>query len=285
MPNKAKLDRVDAHESGMNPKQLMANMSIGMSESEAMGMVEQPRRNESKSKRASLPPTTGTVDSGRATRKGSDAGPLPYKPGDSSHRNSEKRRSLHQSAALNQAMETLANSPHASASSTLPTHQHSLPHPDQYPDFFRKSLDDVPEFRQLRDRDNEMPYLMPMENGPTLENGAAKRPKIPDSHDRNDWSQRSQCSDDMRHLLNRPLMRKKQRAHKAGDAQSKVAEGRGKKGEKGAGGRPDTLMRQKSQGDLPEEEQSVGNEAKMIKQEEKVKRRQSLLNPFRKFLH
>lgn len=277
---KAHIQRVDAYQSGMNPKQLMASLSIGMSESEAMAMVEQPRRQPSKSKRRSLPPSTKIpTDSDRATSKASThptgSQPTSYRPAEASARN-QKRRSLQHSAAVNQALESAASTDQPPASlPSIASHQYA-----DLPEFLRCPLDGVPEFRQLRDMDNEMPYLMPMDDGPAVNaRGSVKRPKLPEAHDRNDWCQRSQCSDDMRLLLSRPLGRKKhQRAQRAGEKKNTA----GGSGVEQAQGKPDALVRRRSHEDSVDEQRLGGNGFRL---EEKNSRRQSLFNPLRKLLH
>lgn len=146
---------------------------------------------------------------------------------------------------------------------------------------YRKSLDDVPEFRKKRDAENEMPYLLPMPDDDEDRDSslATHRPRL-NPADRHDWSQRSQCGDDARHLLNLPLMRKKDRAQAAhADAQDASKPSMPAAGGLNATARP-KYLRQKSQGDLPEK--LIADAVKLIKQEEKARRRDSLLGLFKR---
>ena len=88
-------------------------------------------------------------------------------------------------------------------------------------------------------------------------------------HDRPHWAQSSECGDEFRHLLNLPLVQKKDKAHAVHEEAKKVLEGGV------ATNRRPVQQRQKSLGDLPEN--LVSEAVARIKKQERARMRQSIV--------
>ena len=239
----------------INPKQMIGALNMGMSESEA---AYQPPKRDSMMHSidgiAALSTSPEILD--KPKRNSSTRG---YKPGDAAKRNLEKRRSK------------LVPAKHGSM---------TIYEQAEFADM-RTSLDEIPEFRTARAKDNDMPYDMDLiaedDMQPLVHQ---QRPRI-QPNDRPNWTQRSQCGDDMRHMLNLPLMQKKDKAQRMQDDVQKQS---GPRQELGDGFEPQGLRPQmsrlKTTGDLPEN--LISNAVHKIKKEERIKRRQSLIGFFKR---
>ena len=260
----------------VNPKQFQAALSVGMSESEAIAVVtssyplshrssqstigkgEQQRRDSRKDSMTSKQ-TTGEKTR-RSTHKHRSHSPPPslpttssivqrsgsmsgYKPGDAAKRNAEKRRS-----------------------------QIVQPQGRPVGGVMEYSLTFTDRIDEDAVADGSNPHRDPVIAAPEdyADNALSRPPLKP--HDRVNWTQQSQCGDSTHDLL-----------HWRRRKSSKITSDREQARQALEGGA--TLRkpsRQKSMVDMHESQNLIGDAVKMIKTEKKVKRRQSIVDFFKR---
>ncbi|KAI7127580.1 hypothetical protein KC343_g8172 [Hortaea werneckii] len=251
----------------INPKQLQARLSIGMSETEAMSSaVAAPssgrpdlgrsnstssvEKNDKKQRRSrkdrSRSDAAGDLKPKRSVRR--PAGPpreiessentmTTYQPGDAAKRKAEKRSSQAFQAPPARPLGYVA--------------EYSL----QFTDLQAETA------KALMDREEE--------TGPM-----AMRPTTLRPQDRPNWTQQSQCGDDMRHALGANWRRRKS----AGDRNAALQALEGSSGNAAA-----PPPRKSTSGAMGQEDQTLISDAvKQINREKKSKRRQSVMALFRK---
>ncbi|KAI7470439.1 hypothetical protein KC351_g12667 [Hortaea werneckii] len=253
----------------INPKQLQARLSIGMSETEAMSSaVAAPpsgrpdlgrsnstssvEKNEKKHRRSrkdrSRSDATSDLKPKRSVRR--PAGPpreiessentmTTYQPGDAAKRKAEKRGS-------SQAYQAPPARPLGYVA------EYSLQFTDLQAETGKALMD--------REEDSSM----------------AMRPTTLRPQDRPNWTQQSQCGDDMRHALGANWRRRKS----AGDRNAALQALEGSSGNAAAAAPP---PRKSTSGAMGQEDQTLISDAvKQINREKKSKRRQSVMALFRK---
>jgi hypothetical protein len=251
----------------MNPKQMHAARSAGMSETEAVTAVS--HANEPVRKRDSLSPISSSQQhesSDKPTRKSSerksDERPrrrdaqdevrqkrMSYRPGDAEKRRGEAKVTYQ------------------------PDFSFGLQFQQEIPSFLAKPV--IPAYRLARDREEDMPY------GPLT---LPTQHEIPDEHtelprgrprpqDRPNWRQDSQCGDEARdmlqhlHIPGKPTT-KARNLHPSDDRRSRSEQ-------RAAGASPNDQPRRGS-------ENLISDAVRLIKKEEKLRKRESVLAFFKR---
>merc|ERR1711939_1233649 len=249
----------------INPKQLQARLSIGMSETEAMSS-------------AVAAPSSGRPDLGRSNSTSS------VEKNDKKHRRSRKDRSRSDAASdlkPKRSVRRPAGPPREieSSENTMTTYQpgdaakrkaekrssQAFQAPSARP------LGYVAEYSlQFTDLQAETgKALMDREEDSSM----AMRPTTLRPQDRPNWTQQSQCGDDMRHALGANRRRRKSAEDRNAALQAL----------EGSGNAAAPPPRKSTSGAMGQEDQTLISDAvKQINREKKSKRRQSVMALFRK---
>ncbi|KAI7696961.1 hypothetical protein KC353_g17255 [Hortaea werneckii] len=251
----------------INPKQLQARLSIGMSENEAMSA-------------AVVAPSSTRPDLGRSNSASS------VEKTDKKHRRSHKDRARSDASDLKTKRSVRRPGPPReieSSENTMTTYQpgdaakrkaekrssQAFPAPT-------RPLGYVAEY-SLQFADLQAETGKALVDRPAEEDGQlAMRPTTLRPQDRPNWTQQSQCGDDMRHALGSNWRRRKS----AGDRNEALQALEGSGGAASAAPPP---PRKSTSGAMGHEDQTLISDAvKQINREKKSKRRQSVMALFRK---
>ena len=236
----------------LNPKQLHAALGVGMSESEATASAHaedaQPRRSDSLRPRAS----NDSSGSRRAATSG-------YRPGDAAIRNAEKRK---HSEGQQQLQGKLIAVRHGSQTTYERDYSPVARQHDLAPIFGINREDDFAATTTEED----------------------SRPRFLTSADRPDWTQQSQCGDDMRNLLDRTFGSQRTKHREAARAALTVeVPGRPAMPRSGSTqSTPENLITEAVSRIQAQEKQQCKREQEMEKEREKAKKKKNILGLFRR---
>jgi hypothetical protein len=248
----------------MNPKQIHAARSAGMSETEAMTAIS--HANEPIRKRDSLSPISSSQQhdiSGKPARKSSERRPDEEpRRRDGREEAREKRKSYHPGDAEKRRNEGKQTN-YSDFSFGLQIHE--------TPSFMTKPT--VPAYRQARDADADMPYgPLGLSTQPEVSDEPTELPRgRPRPQDRPNWRQDSQCGDEARDML--------QRLHTSGKPTTKAKQHdprRAHSEQRANGISPDAPQPRRGSENL------IADAVKLIKEEKKARKRESVFAFFKR---
>ncbi|KAK5120281.1 hypothetical protein LTR85_006487 [Meristemomyces frigidus] len=279
----------------VNPKQLTAALSLGMSESEvgaaaaaaepgaepkgAPAHLTVPAAHKTRANRQSRVVRTATEENrlrSKARSQSPDADeqvhPMSsYKPGDAAKRAADRRKS--------QIMPSHGRLITVDHGATTTQHREytlefSDPKRTEIPDAFDFAI--AEDDAHHTDSHHHSHHFDSQQQHHVVHRPALK------PHDRHNWAQESQAGDEMRHHLHRPHFgRRKSSSKTAADREDarQALEG----GSSGSNSqRPSGPARHKSADTLPDTQALVSDAVRLIKKEEKAKRRQSIVGFFKR---
>jgi hypothetical protein len=246
----------------MNPKQILAARSAGMSETEAVNAVS--HANEPVRKRDSLSPISSSQQhettekpARKSSERRSDEGRR-----DGREEVREKRKSYHPGDAEKRRNEGKPTN-YSDFSFGLQIHE--------TPSFMTKPA--VPAYRQARDADVEMPYgPLALSTQPEISDEPTELPRgRPRPQDRPNWRQDSTCGDETRDMLQRLHGSGKPTTTKARHHDARRAHSEHRTN----GTSPEAQPRRGS-------ENLISDAVKLIKEEKKVRKRESVFAFFKR---